>query len=130
MSVAVWSRVIQDAVEQYSPTADPAGEQYRDGRWFEQSFRDLSRIYESYWRDDPEFDNTNTRQAAPHLPCPEMDYDALMRMARYAIQTNFGKIRPMPHARKLDVHQRLRTLHPADGPADPDASSVSGVGSE
>jgi hypothetical protein len=47
----------------------------------------------SHWRDDPIFDLTNTARALPHLPCPEMDYNLLMRVARYPIEKNFGLLK-------------------------------------
>ncbi len=59
-------------------------------------FRQQSEVYRSYWRDDPPFDRTHTKAAAGHLPCPAMDYDRLLRMARFAICTNFGKRPPAP----------------------------------
>ncbi|MFN3161763.1 MAG: SDR family oxidoreductase [Rubinisphaera brasiliensis] len=55
----------------------------------EKFFYEHIRIYNSYWRNDPEFDYTNTRTAAPHLPCPYIDYHKLVFMARKAIEMNF-----------------------------------------
>ena len=126
--IAVWSRVIQEAVERYSPMADPTLQPCRDGRWFEESFRELSKIYQSYWRDDPEFDNTNTREAATPLACPEMDYDVLLRMAAFAIRSGFGKGRSSPQALRYDVHERLWKLRSAHTATDPGLSGVQGVG--
>jgi hypothetical protein len=94
--VTLWSQVIQDAVETYSPLANPADVTRRDARWFGDMFRQQSEVYRSYWRDDPPFDRTHTKVAAGHLPCPAMDYDRLLRMARFAICTNFGKRPPAP----------------------------------
>lgn len=128
--IAVWSRAIQDAVEGHSPMADPAHNQYRDGRWFEESFRDLSKIYQSYWRDDPDFDSSNTRQAVPHLPCPEVGYDALLRMARFAIRNNFGKNSPESCAPTYDIHERLWNLHTTESLAEAGTGEICGVGFE
>jgi thioester reductase-like protein len=94
--VAVWSRAIQDAVERYSPLADPSDPTSRDARWFVDMFQGQARVYRAYWRDDPQFDRTHTVAAASHLPCPTVDYEILMRMARFAIRTNFGR-RSRPH---------------------------------
>lgn len=93
--VALWSRAIQDAVEGYSRLADPSDSSRRDARWFEEMFLGQAEIYRSYWRDDPQFDRTHTNAAAGHLPCPIVNYDMLLQMAKYAIRTNFGK-RPQP----------------------------------
>jgi len=57
-------------------------------------FRSQMDVYRSYWRSDPEFDRTNTMAAAPTLPCPTVDRAMLMRMARFALRTNFGWPRP------------------------------------
>lgn len=89
--VAVWSRAIQDAVERYSPLADPSDPMIRDADWFVDMFQGQAKIYRAYWRDDPPFDRTNTVAAAPHLPCPTVDHDMLLRLARFAIRTNFGR---------------------------------------
>jgi thioester reductase-like protein len=91
--VSLWSQVIQDAVEQYSRLADPSDATRRDAKWFRETFVSQSRVYRSYWRDDPLFDRTHTEAAAPQLPCPNVDYDMLLRMARFAISTDFGRRR-------------------------------------
>ncbi len=94
--VALWSQVIQEAVEQYSRMADPRDSIVRGAKWFREMFLGQSEIYRSYWRDDPQFDRTHTSKAAGHLPCPAMDYDAFLRMAQFAIRTNFGRCLRMP----------------------------------
>jgi dTDP-4-dehydrorhamnose reductase len=58
---------------------------------FEQFFVEGMKVYAAYWRDDPTFDTTNTRAAAPHLPCPVMDSDFFKRICQFAIETNFGR---------------------------------------
>ena len=49
-----------------------------DVNWleFEKLFREGMDVYRAYWGDDPVFDDTNTRQAAPEFPCPEL-YEAM-----------------------------------------------------
>jgi thioester reductase-like protein len=59
----------------------------------EQMFHDLISIYNSYWRDDPTFDSTNTQTAAPHLLCPHVDRSMLLMMAEWAKSVNFGSPR-------------------------------------
>lgn len=56
-------------------------------------------IYRGYLRNDPLFDRTNTDAIMPHLPCPELDEPTLMKMARFAIEHNFGSVPPPPAAR-------------------------------
>ncbi len=55
----------------------------------ERLFYENIRVYNSYWRKDPTFDTTNTQAAAPHLPCPHVDFDLLMFLARTAIDMRF-----------------------------------------
>jgi thioester reductase-like protein len=91
--VALWSRVIQEAVERYSRWTDPSDPACRDAAWGQEMFVQQAEIYRSYWRDDPQFDRTHTEAAVGHLPCPIVDHDMLLRMARFAICTNFSRHR-------------------------------------
>ena len=114
------AHVIQEAVEAYSTLADESDATRCDGAWFQQAFKDQLEIYRPYWRDDPEFDYSNTAAAAPHLPCPAMDGATAMRLAKYAIETNFGKRRRRLLKPEFDVQQHLqRFSRPAEGAAGP-----------
>lgn len=73
----------------------------------EQLFQELIQVYNSYWKDDPTFDATNTRTAAPHLPCPHVDLKMLRRLARYAIGINFNSPRDRPIEPRFDVARAL-----------------------
>ncbi len=53
-------------------------------------FQSHSEVYASYWRTDSIFDSTNTQKAAPHLVCPHVDRDMLVRLSEAAIENNFG----------------------------------------
>jgi thioester reductase-like protein len=77
---------------------------------FVQYFRQRMAIYEAYWRDDPEFDWTNTEAAAPDLPCPEVGADMLLRACKFAIESNFGWPRPSPPKIAFDVNRHLQGL--------------------
>ena len=77
---------------------------------FVRYFRDQMSIYESYWKDDPEFDLTNTKRAAPHLPCPDVNGEMLIRLCKYAIGSNFGWPRPTPIQIECDVQRHLERL--------------------
>jgi len=55
----------------------------------ERLFYEHLQTYGSYWRDDPIFDLTNIAGALPHLPCPILDADMLLRLAQTAIELNF-----------------------------------------
>lgn len=56
----------------------------------ENIFFQQMEVYNSYWRDDPSYDITNTLAAAPHLPCPLIDRQLLSHLARVAIDSKFG----------------------------------------
>lgn len=125
--LAVWSRAIQDALERYSPLADPSDPTHGDAQWCEQVFRREVEIYRAYWQDDPLFDRTHTAAAAPHLPCPTVDHDMLYRMARFAIQTNFGKSpqrRRPPDLEIADQVSRLPTANAIQGLQGPECVHV------
>ena len=62
-------------------------------------------VYKAYWKDDPEFDMTNTIQAAPHLPPPMMTHDLLLTLVRYAMQSNCGWPLPKPTVLENDVQE-------------------------
>ena len=53
-------------------------------------FRDYMGVYRSYFKGDPDFDTTNTTAAVPDLSCPELDHDTMVRLWRYAIDTDFA----------------------------------------
>ncbi|HUG20435.1 MAG TPA: SDR family oxidoreductase, partial [Planctomycetaceae bacterium] len=55
----------------------------------ERLFYENMRVYEAYWRNDPVFDTSNTRRALPDLPCPVIDEDRLMMLAKSAIDLDF-----------------------------------------
>lgn len=70
-------------------------------------FRKHMDVYRAYFRDHPEFDTTNLRQAAPHLPCPSVDRALLARTGQYALDANFGWPRFQPPAAPIDLESRL-----------------------
>jgi len=89
----ITTRQIRDAVESatgiYGLNFYGAGEVREVKSEFEELFREHMRVYDSYWRDDPVFDSTNTRRAAPHLPCPHIDLTMLNHLSRAAIDMKF-----------------------------------------
>ncbi len=82
--------VLEEAIGVYGVQFEGAGDRRADLSETEALFFDYMRVYESYWRDDPVFDTTNTRKAAPHLPCPHVDRAMLRRMAKVAIDSRFS----------------------------------------
>jgi thioester reductase-like protein len=89
--VSEMASVIQEAVECYSSLANRNDPMRLDGEWIANAFREQMSVYQSYWRDDPQFDQRNTKRAADHMPCPLVDRQMLMRMARWAITSRFGR---------------------------------------
>ena len=68
-------RLIRDVLEQstgfYGATFCGPGSQPEGASESEKLFYEHIRVYNSYWKMDPEFDTTNTELACPQLPCPE-----------------------------------------------------------
>jgi thioester reductase-like protein len=126
--VAVWGRAIQHAVEQYSPLADCSDSTLQDASWFEQMFRRQVEVYRAYWRDDPRFDRAHTAAAAPNLPCPTVNHDMLVQMARFAIQTNFGKARQPARPCGWDARAHIQRLPVASDVRDEPGSRLIHLG--
>lgn len=76
----------------------------------EQMFHDLISIYNSYWRDDPMFDSTNTQAVAPHLPCPHVDRSLLLMMSEWAKSVNFGSPRVKVSEPEFDTQKHFDPL--------------------
>jgi thioester reductase-like protein len=102
--------VMQEVVEDLSPVGDPDSGWNLDGDWFAATFREQLGIYGAYWRDDPQFDITNTLRAASHLPCPKLDRKMMSQLARFAIDANFGRVRRVKHKPEFDVHVHMRRV--------------------
>lgn len=112
--VADCYRIMRGAVDQAAAdraAAEPASTPFSQAD-FEQLFHEQMLVYQSYWRDDPEFDTTNTTAAAPHLPCPAVDDAMLLRLAQYALATNFGWPKQMPVKPPLNIGEDLATRWP------------------
>jgi thioester reductase-like protein len=99
----VTTRLIRDVLEQsvgfYGTEFSGAGRSPIDCDDIEAVFYEHIRVYDSYWRMDPEFDRTNTELAAPHLPCPGVDRSLLMRLSRIAIEQEF----PTPSRKPVEL---------------------------
>jgi nucleoside-diphosphate-sugar epimerase len=75
-------------------------------------FRKHMDVYRAYFRDHPEFDTTNLRQAVPHVPCPPVDRAMLARTGKYALDHNFGwpRTQPPPAPVEIDRTTDLRSV--------------------
>ncbi len=108
VSIDDMTAVLSDAIQTLSvPALEKQSAAALDGAAFEEVFRTQMQTYQSYWRDDPLFDASNTIAAAPHLPCPEVDAKMMWRLAKYAIENNFGWPVPAPCPAPLDIQTQL-----------------------
>ncbi len=82
--------VFEEAVGFYGTGFYGAGERREETNEAENIFYQHMEVYRSYWRDDPEFDCTNTNWALPDLPCPHVDRTMLRRLAKTAIANRFS----------------------------------------
>jgi thioester reductase-like protein len=89
VSVGDIKKVLESAYGFEGAVFHGSGKPVEDPTEIEQLFYEHIRVYNSYWRDDPRFDGSNTKAAAPHLPCPNIDFEMLLMMANKAIEMDF-----------------------------------------
>jgi thioester reductase-like protein len=94
LSMDTVGRLIQRAVETYSTDASPDDPDLCDEQWFADNLGSQLEIYKSYLRNDPTFDRSQTTAISAHLPCPPLDMPMLMKMAKFAIDHEFGRKSP------------------------------------
>ncbi|MFG0336095.1 MAG: SDR family oxidoreductase [Maioricimonas sp. JB049] len=82
--------VLEDVVGFYGVDFYGAGQRQSTTDEAVDLFYEHMQVYNSYWRDDPEFDTTNTQRALPHLPCPHVDHQLLSHLSRAAIDRRFS----------------------------------------
>ncbi len=102
--------IFEEAVGFYAVKLEGSGKPLAGLTEYEQLFYELISVYSSYWKDDPTFDSTNTRNAAPHLACPHIDRPMLLKMAEFAMRVNFTSPRAKPIEPKFDVFGTLEPL--------------------
>jgi thioester reductase-like protein len=71
---------------------------------FEQAYVDQFAVYRSYWRDDPQFDCSNTLSVLGGKPCPVISDEVLLKLCRFAVESHFGW--PRSFAPKPDFSPR------------------------
>jgi hypothetical protein len=82
--------VFEEAIGFYGIGFYGAGERRPSTHEAEDLFHQHMEVYKSYWRDDPQFDCTNTRRALPDLQCPHVDRTMMLRLSRAAIAHRFS----------------------------------------
>ena len=108
VKVGLIQQVIQDAVRRYHPGALRSSAETFDVSAYDSLYQKYMAIYRSHWRDDPTFDQTNVEYAIPDDPCPALDYDTLLRIARYPIVNQFNLADQPSISSHLDVTQHLK----------------------
>ncbi len=110
--VATCREVIEKALGEYVEQSKDHSSVTPEMAQMEETFVDQMGAYRAYWRDDPEFDLTNTQRAAPHLVACDVGHETLLRTSRYALATNFGWPRPQPERPDFDVANHLGRIVP------------------
>jgi nucleoside-diphosphate-sugar epimerase len=94
---------IGDALERHIAASPPVVEAPSTDALQFADFRKHMDVYRAYFRDHPEFDTANLRQAAPDAPCPRVDRAFLALTGQYALDHNFGWPRKQPPAAPIDL---------------------------
>lgn len=128
----VTARLLGDALEEaagfYGVRLEGSGRQLTGLTEYEQLFCELISVYSSYWKDDPTFDASNTRSAAPHLPCPHIDRQMLRWMAEFAIRVNFTSPRAKPIEPPFDIARALESYVDGTPPVGLNGDSIQKLG--
>jgi thioester reductase-like protein len=110
----VTTRLIRDVLESsagfYGARFIGSGRHPENLNELERLFYEHIRVYNSYWRMDPEFDRTNVLAAASHLPCPHVDRSMLLRLSRIAIDSGFPTPGKKPLELEFDAEEYLQPL--------------------
>ncbi len=72
-------------------------------------------IYQDYDVTDPEFDKTNLRRFAGHLPCPKMDEAMLALYLRFGQKANWGRKTVCPDWLSETIVQQTTSVCPTAG---------------
>ena len=110
----VTTRLIRDVLEQscgiYGTKLIGTGERPAQPSEAEDLFYEHIRVYNSYWKMDPIFDRTNTEAAVPHLPCPHVDWELLLKISQAVINEGFPEPNKRPVDPEFDVESLLAPL--------------------
>lgn len=110
VTVKLIQEVVQEAIETYSSRRFTGTLSEEQIEAYEELFRQYMEIYRSHWRDDPLFDRANTDRALPHLPCPVIEREMLMRIASYPVKEKFILKRIEQQQPGFEPHEHLRRV--------------------
>ncbi len=130
VSIGDLSRLIVEGIRRYKKPGESAMKPMELARLLP-LFHDQMGVYRAYWRDDPEFDMTNTLRAVPQFPPVPMTDKQLLVFVRFAIESKFGWPKPKPTRLDFTVASALEgTASPLAERNDSKAFGlrVSGVG--
>jgi hypothetical protein len=92
----VTARTLEQAMAEnygyYGPTfVGPEGLNGGPMNELEKQFYEYVATYQPYWHEEPVFECAHTTDAAPHLPCPDIDVPFLSRLIAFAVKDRWGK---------------------------------------
>ena len=114
VSIGEMSRLIAEGIRLYKkPSAENASRRAAmDLSYLLPVFHDQMEVYQAYWRDDPEFDMTNTLRAVPQFPPIPMTANQLLVFIRFAIESKFGWPKPKPTRIEFSVGNAIESREP------------------
>ena len=110
VTVQLIQKVVREAIEKYSTRRFIGELSDEEIATYDGLFRQYMEVYRSHWRDDPDFDRTNSDAALSQLPCPEIDHEMLLRMASYPVKQNFALKRVEPSQAGFQAQEHLERL--------------------
>ena len=111
VSIGDMSRLIAEGIKRYKKPSErqSANRAASDLSYLLPIFHDQMEVYQAYWRDDPEFDMSNTLRAVPQFPPTPMTPEQLLVFIRFAIESKFGWPKPKPTRIEFPVATALET---------------------
>jgi thioester reductase-like protein len=107
VSVRLLQSVVREAIRRYCKRTVSVKANSSELDIYEKLFHDRLLIYRSHWRDDPIFDLSNTQSVLGHMPCPDMDFDLLLRVSRWPVENNFTSPKKFQKPGCIDTHSCL-----------------------
>lgn len=108
-ALEAWAAVVFTAFEQ--PAGVPLAQKGRlTSTKTVEMFKTQLEVYRDYFRDDPDFDCSNTRAFTPGLKCPPMTIEMMTRLGEFAATTRFGMTALGDRAKTVQAAPWAQTL--------------------